>query len=167
MSFVLRFRRKKRKEEEVKPSSRFEDSIKAKIRLNLLEERYAGIQSLKIENPNVKDEDDKELEASKVYRQLPIETQGFGEVGDSAKPSNQAVEGFQELLEMAVLDELEYGKDSEISKVNAALISGARFNINVRSMCSKHTNVNVVTIPPELFMPGWMSRASREESLAT
>jgi len=162
MSFVLKLRKKKDKE---KPKLGFEDAIKAKARLNLLETRYELIKALTAENPNAKNGDDKELDSSKMAKLITVATQGFGEVGDKARPSNEAVEGYQELLEMCMLDELDYGKGNEIDKVNATLLAGASANLFNRSIRREHTNTEIVTIPPEMFMPGYMQRRGTVETL--
>jgi len=161
LSFVLKV--KKKKDGEKKSTTSFEDSMKAKAKLNLLEERYNLVKSLvATDQQNVN-----ELNVSKILKLLTIGTQGLGEVGDKARPSNDAVEGFQELMEMAMLDELEYGNGNDIDKVNNTLLFGALTNLINRSIRREHTNVEIVTIPPEMFMPGWLLRSSRESSLVT
>lgn len=153
-----------RKKEGTKIRAGLEDALKAKAKLNLLEERFKLMRSLVSKNPENQEE---ELSSIDVMKMLTIASQGFGEVGDNARPTNEAVEGIQELLEMTMLDELEYGKGNNIDKVNSALVFGAICNLLNRSIRREHTNVEVVTLPPEMFMPNWMLRAGRESSLAT
>jgi len=161
---MVRFqlRRIFKKDEKTTAKATFEDSLKAKAKLNLLEKRYEMIKSL------VTGKDEKnDLGASVALKAQLIATQGFGEVGDNARPSNEAVEGFQELLEYAMLDELEYGKEDEITKTDTVAIFGALANLLNRSVRREHTNVEIVTMPPEMFMPNWLTRAGRESSLET
>ena len=96
-----------------------------------------------------------------------IATQGLGEVGDRNRPSNEAVEGFQELLEFCMFDELEHGKgkDNDIAKVNATLLFGAFSNLLNRSIRREHINVEIVIIPPGMFMPGYAYRSERVSTL--
>jgi len=160
VSFLIKIRKKKG--DGTKKVSSFEDSIKAKAKLNLLEKRYQMIKSLvgdeKLEGIN---------SLLDVLKLQIIATQGLGEVGDKARPSNESVEGLQELIEMYNLDLITHGKDSEIAKLDEALILGSLVNLLNRSIRREHTNVEIVTVPPELYMPSWMWRAGRESSLAS
>jgi len=158
VAFVLKLRKKK--EKEIKTTTSFEDSIKAKAKLNLLEKRYDYLLNLISDNNELKGLVD-------LLKLQVISTQGLGEVGDSARPSNEADEGIQELLEYYKMDILEYGKESEICRTDETLIIGALVNLINRSIRREHTNVEIVTVPPEMFMPGWMLRSSRESSLAS
>jgi len=159
MSFLLKIRKKKPKEE--KPKSTFEDSLRAKTKLNLLEKRYETMEGLVAGS-----DPDSELASSKVLKTQIVGTQGFGEIGDNNKPSNEALEGWQELLELTMLDELDYKQGGEEThKVNTTLVFGALANLSNRSLRREHTNVEIVTVPPELFMPSWLMRSERTSTL--
>jgi len=157
MVWKLKLRKKK---EDGKKKRGFEDSVKAKAKLNLLEKRYEIIQSL-IASVT----EGQEYDASKLLKAQIIATQGLGEVGDKNRPSNEALEGFQELLEFQMLDELDHGKDSEITKVDGVALFGALANLYNRSLRREHTDVEIVMLPPEMFMSDYMRRSERVSTL--
>jgi len=158
---ITKLKRKSDGEKEVKGRS-FSDLMKAKARLNLYEKRLKMIQSL-----IAGAKENEELDVSKLLKLQIIATQGLGEVGDTARIHNDAVEGLQELFEMAMLDELEYGKGNEINKVDSTLIFGALVNLLNRSIRREHTDVEIVDITDLLLsMSGYMQRAGRTSSLS-
>ena len=153
----MKFRKKK----ETKPTTSFEDSMKAKAKLNLLEKRYELILEMISEGA-----DSEVLNSFLSLAKLQVvATQGLGELGDSARPSNEAIEGFQELMEIYKMDLIDHGKDSEICKTDETAIMGALVNLWNRSIRKEHTNVEIVTFTPEMFMQGYLQRRGTVETL--
>ena len=156
MVWKLKLRKKKEDGEKKKG---LEESLKAKIKATQLQERYGMMKSL-IASVT----EGQEYDASKLLKAFTIATQGLGEVGDKNRPNNEALEGCQELLEFQMLDEIDHGKDSEVTKVDGVAIIGAFYNLCNRSLRREHTDVEIVLLP-ELYGSDYARRSERTSTL--
>ena len=150
----------RKKKEDGKKKSGLEQSLKTKTKLTQVSERYAMMKALRaMLNP------EEELEASKILKAQVIATQGLGEVGDKNRPSNVALEGYEELIQFHAMDEFAYGKDSEITKTDSIVLVGVLANFFNRCIRREHTDAEMLVLPPEFWMSDYTRRAGRESSL--
>lgn len=160
MSFFRRKRKKKGATEKQKRS--FEDSIKAKAKLNLLEKRYDQIESIVFKDAQGNEITLPALELAKT--QL-IGSQALGEIGDRYRISKGASKGWKKLLGDYHDSYQENGPDHPMTKAVESLVFEAFVNLMNRSVRREHTDVEIVVLPPEMFMSDYMRRSERISTL--
>jgi len=136
-----------------KMSSRFEDALKAKAKLNLFEKRQDMVQAIQVLLEGV----DVPAESAEFLKMQFLATQGLGEIGDKARPSKKSLQGLQRLYGKMLLSEEKYGVSHRLTRGLKVMVFQALCGLLNRSVRREHTNVEVVMPPPEMFNPMWSS----------
>jgi len=155
---VFGLRRKSQQEKEESQTAKYEGGILKLLKGHQLEERYNVLDDLvdykvdkngnyvldanghKIEDPNG---------ALELMKAEIAGTQGLGEVGDISRPSEEAIEGWQELIGFYHMYMKRHGPDYPLVKSIVTMLMEAYSNLSNRAIRREHTDARVILVPRE------------------
>lgn len=169
MKFTLSRIRGKKKE---KRDATFEDAFKAKVKLDLYEDRKKIIKNIhdrvvmgKDGKPKLGQNGKPILTDSPTLAMLKAQflgSQAFGEIGDRVKITPKASMAFHKMVAMYRLKQQKYGEEN--CRALECMVLTGWFNMLNRSVRKEHTDVQIAT-PPPMFGSGYGFRSERISTL--
>ena len=161
---IWKLKLRKKREGEKKKKRGFEDSMKAKAKLNLYEKRYEIIERLEMTTQD-EEKGNVNVGAGNIAKVALIATQALGEIGDRYRISKKAAKGWKKLLGDYFDSQIHNGLSHPMTTELEGLVFEAFVNLMNRSVRREHTDVEFVLLPPEMFMSNYMQRAERTSTL--